>query len=120
MIWRTRLARALPVALALWAALALPPVAFAVGERLDEAKAAGLVGERADGYLGVVASSAPQWAQSLVEEVNAGRRTRYAEIARERGTQVEAVAVLAGRKLIERAASGEYVLGTNGEWVKKP
>ena len=78
---------------------------------LEDAKAAGLVGERVDGYLGVVGSSAPADVVQLVEQVNAERRAKYAEIAQKQGAPVAAVAQIAGTKLIERAGPGEYVMG---------
>ena len=48
---------------------------------------------------------------------NAGRLEKYREIAEKRGTSVEAVAALAGRKLIERARPGTYVQAADGGWV---
>jgi uncharacterized protein YdbL (DUF1318 family) len=91
----------------------------AVAQSLDQAKAAGQVGERIDGYVGVVDANAPGSVRSLVDKVNAERRARYAEIAAERGTSVQAVAQIAGQKLIERAPGGQYVLGADGRWRQK-
>jgi uncharacterized protein YdbL (DUF1318 family) len=93
------------------------PSAFA--DELDAAKTAGHVGERADGYLGVVSTSAPASAKALVDAVNAKRRAKYAEIAKQNGTAVEAVAALMGEKLIDRAPAGQYVMGADGHWTKK-
>jgi uncharacterized protein YdbL (DUF1318 family) len=86
---------------------------------LDDAKSAGLVGERIDGYLGVVDSGAPADVQRLVEQINAEREAKYAEIAKKQGAPVQAVAQIAGEKLIERAGSGEYVMGADGQWRRK-
>jgi uncharacterized protein len=94
-------------------------LAPAQAEPLEDAKAAGLVGERIDGYLGVVGSSAPADVVQLVEQVNAERRAKYAEIAQKQGAPVEAVAQIAGKKLIERAGPGEYVMGADGQWQHK-
>lgn len=91
----------------------------ALAAPLDDAKAAGLVGERIDGYLGVVDRSAPAEVRRMVEEINAERRARYAEIAERQGAPVEAVAQIAGEKLIQRARSGEYVMGADGRWRRK-
>jgi uncharacterized protein len=91
----------------------------AAAQSLDEAKAEGQVGERIDGYVGVVDANAPGEVRALVDEVNAERREKYAEIAAERGTSVEAVAQIAGQKLIARAPGGEYVLGADGQWRQK-
>jgi hypothetical protein len=94
-------------------------IASAQAGALEDAKAAGLVGERIDGYLGVVDSGAPASVKSLVDQINAERQAKYAEIAQKQGAPVEAVAQIAGKKLIERAAPGEYVMGANSQWQRK-
>ena len=91
----------------------------AQADPLDDAKAAGLVGERIDGYLGVLESSAPADVKRLVEQINAERRAKYAEIAKKQGAPVKAVAQIAGEKLINRAGRGEYVMGADGQWRQK-
>jgi uncharacterized protein YdbL (DUF1318 family) len=95
--------------------IALP----AAAQSLDQAKAAGQVGERIDGFVGVVDANAPGDVRAMVDRVNAERRQKYDDIAAERATSVEAVAQIAGQKLIERAPSGEYVLGADGQWRQK-
>jgi uncharacterized protein YdbL (DUF1318 family) len=105
----------------LWAALglslALGLATPALALDLGEAKAKGLVGEQADGFLGVVSGNGE--ASALAEQVNAKRRAEYAEIAKKRGTSVDAVAKLAGAKLVERTPGGQYARGSDGRWVKK-
>jgi hypothetical protein len=86
---------------------------------LEDAKAEGLVGERIDGYVGVVDSGAPGSVKSLVNQINAEREAKYAQIAQKQGAPVAAVAQIAGRKLIERAPRGEYVMGADGRWQRK-
>ena len=86
---------------------------------LEDAKAQGLVGERIDGYLGVVDSGAPGSIRSLVDQINAEREAAYARIAQKQGAPVEAVAQIAGTKLIQRAPKGEYVMGADGRWQRK-
>jgi len=112
-----RMSRAawLPALLACVLALGLAAPALALG--LADAKAKGLVGEQADGYLGVVSGGGE--ASALVQEVNAKRRAEYAEIAKKRGTAVDDVAALAGAKLVSRTPSGQYVRDSTGKWVKK-
>jgi uncharacterized protein YdbL (DUF1318 family) len=109
--------RSFPAAwlLALLLALGLAGAAGALD--LGEAKAKGLVGEQADGYVGVVSGGGE--ASALAGQVNAKRRAEYAEIAKKRGTSVEAVAALAGKKLVERTPGGQFVRGSDGAWVKK-
>jgi uncharacterized protein YdbL (DUF1318 family) len=86
---------------------------------LEDAKAAGLVGERIDGYLGLVDSGAPAEVKRLVEQINAQREAKYAEIAGQQGAPAKAVAQIAGEKLINRAGGGEYVMGADGQWRQK-
>jgi uncharacterized protein YdbL (DUF1318 family) len=97
--------------------LALAPSARAAS--LDDAKAAGQVGERPDGYVGLVDSNAPADVKQLVESVNAKRKAEYSRIAQKNGTPVDAVAAIAGQKLIERTPPGQYVMGVDVRWVKK-
>jgi uncharacterized protein YdbL (DUF1318 family) len=91
----------------------------ALAADLDSAKAAGQVGERIDGYLGLVDEDAPDDVKALVERVNAGRHKKYGEIAAKRDVPLEAVAVAAGAKLIERAEPGHYVMDEEGSWKQK-
>ena len=109
-----RRARALVLSVLL--AVALPAVA---ADSLDQAKAAGQVGERPDGYLGLVVSPAPDEIRALVDRVNTERAQRYAEIAVQRGTTPAAVAALAGEKLVARTPPGQYYLDPAGNWVER-
>ena len=111
----------LRIGLAAFLALALlaVPSGFALADQLADAKKAGSVGERPDGYLGVVEGRGGAEVKTLVEEINAKRRQKYSGIAEKRGTSVEAVAALAGAKLIESASPGEYVMTSSGEWIQK-
>lgn len=108
---------------ALMAALALmvsAPMASAGDPVIDAAKAAGTVGERIDGYLGVVdASRADPATLRKVEEINAKRREAYADLAGRTGATVEQVARVTGEKLIGNASANEFVLDETGRWTKK-
>jgi len=86
-------------------------------QSLGEAKAQGLIGERADGYVGAVGNAGP--VQALINDINAKRQAKYADIAAQRGVSTEDVAKITGMKLIERAPAGQFVRGDNGKWVKK-
>lgn len=92
----------------------------ALAASLDEAKAAGYLGERPDGYVGLVREDVPDWARQLVNQINAQRRDTYAEVAeRTPGATVREVGIIAGRKLIERALAGHHVMNEQGQWVVK-
>lgn len=100
---------------------ATPPATALAQPTVDGAKAAGLLGEQWNGYLGVVVANAPADVVSLVEEINLKRRQKYREIARTNGTSLEAVEIIAGKKLVERAGPGTYVrTGPDQSWVAKP
>ncbi len=85
---------------------------------LDSAKAAGLIGEQINGYLGVVNKPASSEAEALVKDINSKRRAKYQEIATKNGTDLSAVEKQAGQKLIEKTASGHYI-NTGSSWQKK-
>ena len=104
------------VAAAATFALGIPT---ANAQSLDDARAAGYVGERPDGYIGQVDPSAPAWAANLVDEINAERRQRYQELADTNGTSVDAVQVVAAQKIIDRLPSGSYYMDAGGSWVQK-
>jgi len=97
--------------------LCLAAVAPAFAMSVEEAKTKGLVGEKANGYLGVV-NPGSQEAQSLTNEVNKKRRQAYEDIATRNGTQLDAVEALAGEKAIQNTKPGHYVEGPGG-WTKK-
>ena len=103
--------------------LATSPLALlartALAQDLASAKREGLLGERIDGYVGVVRADAPAAIRALADDINARRRQEYARIAEREGIEVQAVAQLAGERLIERAGSGEWVVGANGQWRQK-
>jgi uncharacterized protein YdbL (DUF1318 family) len=85
---------------------------------LDDAKRRGLVGERADGYLGIVVSSPSAEVKALVDEVNGKRRARYEEIARSNNIDLADVEARAGQKAIEKTGSGGWVF--QARWTQKP
>ncbi len=94
-------------------------VGQAWAQSLAEAKEAGWVGERPDGYLGLVKPDTPDDIKKLVQDINAKRRERYLEIAKKNGTKLEAVHVIVGAKLIKRAQPSDYIMNSAGKWIKK-
>jgi len=85
---------------------------------LGVAKTQGWVGEQTNGLLGVVSHQAE--VQPLVNEINQKRLEKYRQIAQENGLDAEQVAILAGKKAIERSESGAYIQSPSGEWLIKP
>jgi uncharacterized protein len=94
-------------------------VRSALAQDLASAKREGLLGERIDGYVGVVRADAPANIRALADDINGRRRQEYARIAEREGIEVQAVAQLAGERLIERAGRGEWVVGADGQWRQK-
>ncbi len=101
-------------------ALLAVPSGGVLANPLDDAKKTGSVGERPDGYLGVVGGNAGADVITLVQETNGKRRNRYSEIGRKNGMSVESVAARAGAKLVKNASPGEYVMTSSGKWIQKP
>lgn len=90
------------------------------GMTLDEAKQKGMLGERADGYLGVVTQSTDTEVLNLMKEINQKRREIYQTIADKNGTALSTVEALAGEKALTQTPSGQYILLPSGEWSVKP
>ncbi len=95
-------------------------IGSAFAATLEEAKTAGQIGEKQDGYIGFVQSNVPADVVALVDDVNAQRRARYEQIARENGIAVQDVAKLAFSRAVESTRSGNFVEGSPGQWVRKP
>jgi len=91
----------------------------AMADALDDARAAGLVGERPDGLVAAVSPSAPSNIQSLVQSVNAQRMEKYQQISAQKGVPVEQVGAIAGEKIISKLKAGLYYMDSSGSWVKK-
>lgn len=85
---------------------------------LNEARQQGRVGETLSGYLAPRQQDAETAA--LIAQINQQREQRYREVAQRNQLSTAEVARIAGEKLVQRAAAGEYVQGINGRWVRKP
>ncbi len=85
---------------------------------LASAKATGLIGEQANGYIGLV-KSAPQDVKALVKSVNSKRKSRYKEIAISKKISLNDVVKIGGQKAIERTKSGNYIKRAGEGWTKK-
>lgn len=84
---------------------------------LGQAKEQGIVGEQANGYLGVVKDSSN--AADIVKLINDARRIEYTRLAQQNNIAVADVEALAGKKALERTSAGHFIL-LDGIWVKKP
>jgi uncharacterized protein YdbL (DUF1318 family) len=113
------LIRILPLTLvvALGTLSAMP--AQAQDAAVSAAKAAGQVGEQADGYLGIKGSIADA-ARSAVDAINIKRRAAYTDLAAKRGVTVADMAMITGcQTLSMRVTQGQiYRIGA-GDWQVK-
>jgi len=108
--------------LALLAAMTLSlaaPMASAGDPVIDAAKVEGVVGERADGFLGFVTGSADDAVRRKVNEINAKRRALYQQLSTETGTTLEQVGAVTGEKQILNMPAGQYYMDANGSWQRK-
>ena len=107
------------IALVLGAAAMLSGQAHAGAPEIEAAKDQGVVGERIDGFLGIVGDGAGPALIRLVNDINNKRRAVYDDKARQTGTTMEQVARVTGEKQIARADAGEYYMDDSGSWKKK-
>ena len=85
---------------------------------LAQAKAAGLVGELMNGYLGLINPNAAGDVKALVNSINAQRQAEYQRIATKNGVSADEVAKLTAQKVIGQAAQGHYVQTPSG-WQRR-
>jgi len=109
---------------AVMAVLVLPSAAVAQSAAakatVDRAKAAGIVGEQSDGFLGFVTEAADPAIRQAVAEINAGRAQVYREAAARAGTTPEAAGAAAYVQVVQgRLKPGEYYRPNGGGWVRK-
>jgi uncharacterized protein YdbL (DUF1318 family) len=102
----------------LGAVLASAPMARAETKLLDAPRAAGIVGERYDGYA-VVRGTAPPDIVALVNQVNAERRALYAERAKSENTSIEAIGKIYAVEIMKSAPPNTWFLSESGQWTQK-
>lgn len=86
---------------------------------ISAAKAAGTVGEQADGYLGIKGTVSGD-VRSAVDALNIKRRAAYTDLAAKRGVTVQDMAAVTGcQTLASRVSQGQiYRIGAGG-WETK-
>jgi len=86
---------------------------------LHAAKQAGLIGEKPNGYLGLV-QSAGKDVSTLVIAINGKRRAAYQALATKNGLSLLKIELLAGQRNIQKTPAGYYIQLPSGAWQKKP
>jgi uncharacterized protein len=112
--WKTLIAAAGLAAAMLWGATAESWAA-----PLDDAKAAGLIGELPDGYVAAVQPNPPSNIAALVRQINAKRQAVYEDLATEENVPVAQVGALAAEKIKRQAQPGEYFMSPDGTWTQQ-
>jgi uncharacterized protein YdbL (DUF1318 family) len=105
-------------------ALALPVAAVAQSAQtkttVDSAKAAGIVGEQADGFLGFVTAAADPAVKSAVAETNAGRAQLYSQAAAKNGVTPAAAGAAAFEGVVKaKIRPGDYYRPVGEGWMRK-
>ena len=103
--------------LALAGIAAMAPPALAQPAQ-SAARSAGQVGERFDGYLGIVSAVSPA-VRSQVNAINIKRRALYSQLGARRGVAPGDVGVTAGCELLARVAVGESYMLQDGRWRRR-
>ena len=85
---------------------------------LSQAKSQNLVGEKNNGYLGLIVSSNTD-AAALIADINRKRKAKYQSIANNQNTQLANIEKIAGEKLTAKAkAAGQAYQDASGSWKK--
>ncbi|NUF49432.1 YdbL family protein [Gilliamella sp. ESL0250] len=85
-------------------------------DSLSQAKAQGVVGEQADGYLGVVKNEGN--ATEIAQLINQARKAQYQKVSAESNVPLSEVEKKAGSKAQEKTPAGQYIK-QQGQWLKK-
>ncbi len=100
------------------AVLVATGAAQAQSRLLDAPRAAGMVGEREDGFA-VVRGNPPAEVVALVNQVNTERRALYAERAKKDGVPVEAIGKIYAAEIMKAAPAGTWFLDLSGKWTQR-
>ena len=99
-------------------ALVVATPALAQTPAVNAARAAGAIGERYDGYIGV-AAQVTSAVRSQVATINIRRRSIYSNFAAGKGVSPQDVGITAGCQLLARVGTGEAYLLNDGAWRRR-
>lgn len=85
---------------------------------VDAARAAGQIGERYDGYMGVAAPISGA-VRSQVSSINIQRRALYSKLAQNKGATPQDVGITAGCQLLARVGVGQAYMWADGVWRRR-
>ena len=99
-------------------ALVAASPALAQTAAVNAARAAGQIGERYDGYIGVAAPISSM-VRSQVTSINIQRRSLYTRLAASKGVSPSDVGITAGCQLLARVSAGEAYMLSDGAWRRR-
>lgn len=114
----TRIFRKASLAAAAVAAGAVALSAPALAQRdpaYASARSSGAIGEKMDGYLGIVGTESADL-RRIVNDINIKRRAVYSERAQAANATLEEYALTAGCQLILKTVPGEKYQAPDGSW----
>ncbi len=97
---------------------AAPAYAASAKSVVDQAIAAGRIGETIGGYLAAV-GSINDAERNAMNEINIGRKSVYTSLAEQKGVSVDVIARLSGEKQLSKAAAGTMIMDESGSWKAK-
>ncbi len=104
------------------AAMAMASLSAPATAQRDPAYAAarenGQVGEKMDGFLGIV-SGGNAALQAMVDDINIRRRAVYTQRAQAEGATLESYSLAAGCEAIARTEPGEMYQAPDGSWQRR-
>jgi len=94
-------------------------VASAHADALSDARSAGYVGERPDGFVAIVDNNAPSAVRAMVDQINAQRQAAYQNVASQTGAPATQVGIVAAQRIYAEVPPGTYLLSQSGSWYRK-
>ena len=93
---------------------------LAASALVENAKNNCIVGEQADGYMGVVTGAdASADLRREIRDINQQRKAVYANLAKRNGVTIEVTAALTAEKLMNQATRGQCIRDASGAWIKR-
>ena len=81
---------------------------------LHQARDAGILGEKNDGYVTVLKKD-PK-AEALAKDINKKRTKEYERISKQNGQPVKVVSTLAAQQIAKKINAGNKYQDANGDW----
>jgi uncharacterized protein len=120
MFKRNQFSKRLLTALVASFALIGPASAQAPDEVVEKARADGVIGEQADGYIGCAKAAANSGdLKARVDQINIKRRAFYTDLAGKRGVTVNEVGAATACELFKsRVPAGHFYRNEAGAWAQ--